>query len=99
MQKTARLVVLSRRALLGILLVASMLCVLPSHDAVAQDDGQEQTWGEKAPPENYVPGKEPNKTGNAYNWRQMAFAGGFMLCMAGFIVWLVRRNPREEDAS
>ncbi len=99
MQKTARLVELSRRALLGVLLVASMLIAVPTGTAVAQETGKEETWGDKAPPENYVRSKEPNKTGSAYNWIQMAYAGGFMLLMGGFVVWLVKRNTRGEESS
>ncbi len=64
-------------------------------EAATPDD----SWGDKAPPENYVKSKEPNKTGHAYNWVQMAWAGGFMLLVAGFMVWIIKRNTRTEDAS
>ena len=97
MQKTSKLVALSRRALLGILLMACVVMTWPSGNAWSQEQPPEQTWGEKTPPKNYVRSKEPNKGGGAYKWRQMAYASGVMAGMGLFIFWLIRRNRREDD--
>ncbi len=96
MPKTTRLVAMSRRALLGILLISAVMLAWPNNAAMAQEQ-PEQTWGEKTPPKNYVRSKEPNKGGGAYKWKQMAYASGVMAGMGLFIVWLVRRSKREQD--
>lgn len=97
MQKTSKLVAMSRRALLGIILMTCVVTTWPGGNAWAQEAPVEETWGEKTPPKNYVRSKEPNKGGGAYKWKQMAYAGGVMAGMGLFIVWLIRRNRREDD--
>jgi hypothetical protein len=65
----------------------------PAQPPLPNDD----QWGEKTPPKNYVRSKEPAKDGHAYNWTQMAYASAFMACMGLFIFWLIRRNQRDPD--
>jgi hypothetical protein len=36
----------------------------------------------------------PPAQGAPYNYRHMAMAGGIMVVMGGFVVWLVRRTRR-----
>ena len=72
---------------------------LPSGTVWAQEPPAEDTWGEKTPPENYVRSKGPSTTGSAYNWKQMAAGAGVMGLMGLFIIGLVRRAKREDDAA
>lgn len=55
-------------------------------------------WGDSKPPENFVQSKAPSKSDSPYNFIQMAYAALVMLFMAGFIVWLIRRNTRDESS-
>ncbi|MBL4633457.1 MAG: hypothetical protein JKY56_06285 [Kofleriaceae bacterium] len=57
-----------------------------------------EEWGDEKPPENYVQSKAPTKSDSPYNFIQMGYAGLVMLFMGGFIYWLIRRNPREDDS-
>ena len=99
MQKTTRLVTLSRKALLGILLMACLATAWPSSSAHAQDQPADDTWGEKTPPKNYVRSKAPNTGDGAYKWKQMAAASGVMAIMGLFVFVLIRRARREDNAA
>ena len=54
--------------------------------------GQADQWGDKEPPEGFVKSKEPKKSDSSYNWVQMGYASLVMIAMAGFVVFLIRRN-------
>lgn len=99
MQKTSRLVAQSRKFVLRILLMSGVSLALTAGSAFGQEASQDDTWGEKTPPKNYVRSKEPNTSGDAYNWKQMAAAGGVMAIMGLFVVVLIRRAKREDGAA
>ncbi len=56
-------------------------------------------WGDKTPPAQYVKSKEPKKSKSTYNWVQMGYASLVILAMAGFLVYLIRRNTRDDGGS
>lgn len=102
MQKTTRLVTLGRYAAI----LTIILCLLlpgigwsasaqdvPEQTTVEKVEPGTESWGEAGQPDNFVRSKAPAKDGNAYNWLQMVYAGGVMLIMVGFMVWLIRRTP------
>lgn len=103
MQKTSLLVA----ALALFLLLISAPKVLYAQESETSTDlalpvglnspelGESKSWGDKKRPENYVPSKAPKKSESPYNGRQMGLAALVMLCMLGFLVWLIRRNTRE----
>ncbi|MCP4445225.1 MAG: hypothetical protein GY811_07775 [Myxococcales bacterium] len=80
--------------------MASLAMMLPMGNAWAQEQSAaDETWGEKTPPKNSVRSKQPNKTGHAYNWKQMAYGGLVMAGMGFFIIFLVRRVKRKEEVA
>ena len=62
---------------------------------VAPGTSQADRWGDKEPPEGFVKSKEPKKSDSSYNWVQMGYASLVMVVMAGFVVFLIRRNSRD----
>jgi hypothetical protein len=93
LQETTRLV-----ALITVALTIAMCLVLPSA-VFAQEapaDTSADSWGEKGQPDNFVRSKAPAKDGHAYNWLQMGYGSIVMVCMIGFMVWLIRRTPGKD---
>ena len=82
-----------------------MLLRSPTAEIAAEADPAEkkapasEEWGDEKPPENYVQSKAPTKSDSPYNFIQMAYGVLVMVLMGGFIYWLIRRNPRDDDAS
>jgi hypothetical protein len=103
-QETTRLVALRRYAAI----LTIFLCLLapsaafsqgaPDTPAPTSAEPAGDSWGESGQPDNFVRSKGPAKEGHAYNWLQMVYAGGVMLVMVGFMVWLVRRTPSKRVA-
>lgn len=105
MQKTSRLVALSRvaRALslavvLGLAsapLLAAAEALPAKETAAAKTKSGDELWGERNPPDHYVRSKEPAKGKDPYNWLQMGYAALVMLAVAGGVVLLIRRATRD----
>ena len=66
---------------------------VPGQTSAEKVESAGESWGEAGQPANFVRSKGPAKDGNAYNWLQMVYAGGVMLIMVGFMIWLIRRTP------
>jgi len=79
-------------------MITFLVLAWPSGAASAQGQN-EDSWGDKEPPKDYVQSKEPAKDGHTYNWTQMAYASVVMAAMGVFLVWLIKNNKLEDDES
>ncbi len=113
MQKTTLLVTTTARLLAILLFLGTMALPLVSHAqeaALAAETATEtgsaentapasEKWGDERPPDNYVQSKAPKKSDSPYNFIQMGYGVLIMVFMGGFIYWLIRRNPPENDSA
>jgi len=76
-----------------LLLLVGLTVSTATASAQSASDSQGDTWGDNATPENHVQSKGPAEEGETYKWIQMGYAGIVMVCMVGFMYWLVRRTP------
>lgn len=69
----------------------------PSSDTtshVAGGDAGVELWGE---PNKSTEARGFGKAkGSPYNYKQIAYASAFMALMGAFLIWLIRRNTRDD---
>ena len=76
-------------------LVGGAPVALAGPESEAATDAPESSSGPpEAPPGSARYGGDRPAEGEPYQWRQMALAGGIILLMIAFLVWLIRRQKR-----